>query len=110
MELLRDIAAWALILGGSFFVIVGSIGLVRLPEVYSRVHSAGTVDTVGTGLFLIGLMLYGGLTIVTVKLLLILAFIFFTSPTATNALGNAMHSSGLKPLLADEEDEPSKRS
>jgi multicomponent Na+:H+ antiporter subunit G len=105
MEPLRDILAWALVLGGCFFVVVGAFGLVRLPDVYTRIHSAGIVDTVGAGLLLIGLTLYGGLTIVTVKLLLILAFIFFTSPTACNALANAMHSKGVKPLLAEDKEE-----
>lgn len=109
MELVRDIAAWPLILGGSFFVVVAAVGLVRLPDVYTRVHSAGIGDTVGAGLMALGLMLYGGATLVTVKLLLILAFIFFTSPTATNALANAVFSRGIKPILAEQEDPTSKR-
>lgn len=114
MELLRDIVAWVLVLGGCFFTIAGAIGLVRLPDVYTRVHSAGLVDTVGAGLLLFGLTLYGGFTIVTIKLLLILAFIFFTSPTSSNAFANAVYSAGIKPLLAkpkvEREDAPSKPS
>lgn len=104
MELLRDILAWGLVLGGCFFTVVGAFGLVRLPDVYTRVHSAGIVDTVGAGLLLIGLTLYGGFTIVTVKLMLILAFIFFTSPAACNALANAMYSAGIKPVLAKDDE------
>jgi len=114
MELVRDIAAWVLVLGGCFFTIVGAFGLVRLPDVYTRVHSAGLVDTVGAGLLLLGLTLYGGFTIVTIKLLLIIAFIFFTSPTSSNAFANAVYSAGIKPLLAkpenEKEDSPSKPS
>lgn len=114
MELLRDIVAWVLVLGGCFFTIAGAFGLVRLPDVYARVHSAGLVDTVGAGLMLLGLTLYGGFTIVTIKLLLILAFIFFTSPTSSNAFANAVYSAGIKPLLVkpetEEEDSPSKPS
>lgn len=105
MEMLRDALGWALVLGGCFFTVVGAFGLVRLPDVYTRVHSAGIVDTAGAGLLLIGLTLYGGFTIVTVKLLLILAFIFFTSPASCNALAYAMYSAGIKPLLAKEEEE-----
>jgi multicomponent Na+:H+ antiporter subunit G len=104
MEILRDAFGWILVLGGCFFTVVGAFGLIRLPDVYSRIHSAGIVDSVGAGLILIGLTLYGGLTIVTVKLLLILAFIFFTSPTACNALANAMHSAGVRPLLAKDDE------
>ena len=114
MELARDILAWVLILGGCFFTVIGAVGLVRFPDVYSRVHSVGVVDTAGVGFLLVGLTLYGGLTIVTVKLLLILAFIFFTSPTSSNAFANVIYSSGIKPLLAnpkdDKEDESSKPS
>jgi multicomponent Na+:H+ antiporter subunit G len=109
MMLARDIAGWALLLGGCFFLIVGAVGLIRLPDVYARIHSAGVIDTVGASFVLIGLAFYGGLTIVTLKLLLILVFIFITSPTATNALANAMYSDGVKPLLADEPEEPSSR-
>lgn len=103
MEVLRDIFAWGLVLGGCFFTVVSAFGLLRLPDVYTRIHSAGIVDTVGAGLLLIGLTLYGGFTIVTIKLLLILAFIFFTSPTACNALANAMYSEGIRPLLAKDD-------
>ena len=110
MEMVRDIVAWTLILGGGFFLIVGSFGLIRLPDVYARVHSAGSVDTLGAGLTLIALALYGGFTLVTVKLLMILAFIFFTSPTATNALANAVYANGIKPWSRTREDESSKPS
>jgi multicomponent Na+:H+ antiporter subunit G len=114
MELARDILAWVLILGGCFFTVIGAVGLVRFPDVYTRVHSVGVVDTVGAAFLLVGLTLYGGFTIVTIKLLLILAFIFFTSPTSSNAFANAVYSAGIKPLLANpepkREDESSKPS
>ena len=110
MELARDIAAWVLVLAGSFFLIVGALGLVRFPDVYARVHSAGLMDTLGAGFFIFGLTLYGGFTLVTVKLLMILAFIFFTSPTSTNALANAIHASGIEPWSRKKEDETSKPS
>lgn len=114
MELARDILAWVLILVGCFFTVIGAVGLVRFPDVYTRVHSVGVVDTVGVAFLLVGLTLYGGFTIVTIKLLLILAFIFFTSPTSSNAFANAVYSAGIKPLLAnpesEKEDESSKPS
>jgi len=111
MILARDIAAWVLALGGCFFLIVGAVGLIRLPDVYARIHSAGIIDTVGAVFVLVALAFYGGFTLVTLKLLLILVFIFITSPTATNALANAMYSDGVKPVLADElEDSPSRNS
>ena len=116
MAILLDIVSWVLLLTGAGFAIVGTIGLLRLPDVYSRMHAAGITDTLGVGLILGGLMFQAGFTIVTVKLGLILIFLMFTSPTSTYALANAAFSRGLKPVLGDrgsdqdvdrEEDEPS---
>ena len=50
-----DVVSWISILGGVFFIVVGSIGVVRLPDVYTRLHAAGMTDTMGAGLVLIGL-------------------------------------------------------
>ena len=105
-----DAASWVLLLAGSAFTIAGGIGVLRLPDVYTRAHAASLTDTLGAGLILIGLMLQGGFTLVTVKLALILVFIAFTSPTATHALIHTAHASGLDPLLQDAEDETSKTS
>ena len=111
MDLALDIASWVLIAAGGTFLVIGAIGALRFPDFFTRQHAAGITDTGGAGFLLVGLMLQGGLTIVTVKLVLILIFIFFTSPTATHALAQAALSSGLKPILYDagpEEDETSK--
>ncbi len=105
-----DAASWVLLLAGSAFTIAGGIGVLRLPDVYTRAHAASLTDTLGAGLILIGLMLQGGFTLVTVKLMLILIFIAFTSPTATHALIHTAHASGLDPLLRDGKDEASKTS
>ncbi|MGY8961163.1 MAG: cation:proton antiporter, partial [Alphaproteobacteria bacterium] len=59
IDLVVDIVSWALILSGTFFVLTGAIGLVRLPDVYTRMHGAGVVDTLGAGLFIAGLMVQG---------------------------------------------------
>ncbi len=102
-----DLASWALLLVGSAFAVTGGIGVMRLPDFYTRLHGAGVTDTLGAGLILAGLMLQAGFTLVTVKLILILVFVFFTSPTATHALAKAALGSGLKPLLHPEERRPS---
>ncbi len=99
MEILRDIASWALLVSGGGFCIIGGLGLLRLPDVYARMHAAGITDTLGAGLMLAGLMLQGGLSLVTAKLFLILVFLLFTSPTSTYALANAAYRQGLAPLL-----------
>ncbi|MBE2294363.1 MAG: monovalent cation/H(+) antiporter subunit G [Phycisphaerales bacterium] len=97
------------LLGGMFFMIVGGIGMLRLPDFYTRLHAAGIIDTLGAGLILLGLMLQAGWTLISVKLLLILLFLWFTSPTATHALVRAALSDPENPQpLLYEETPPSK--
>ncbi len=94
-----DMLSWALLLAGGFFVVVGGIGLMRLPNLYTRMHAAGVGDTLGAALILCGLMLQAGFTLVAVKLVLILMFLWLTTPTASYALANAALFAGLEPLL-----------
>ncbi len=108
MTPLLDFVSWLFIVAGGFFCVVGALGLLRMPDFFTRMHAASVTDTLGAGLLLVGLMLQAGLTLVTVKLLFLAALIFFTSPTATHALAKAAVVRGLQPLLA-QGDEPSKR-
>lgn len=98
IALILDILSWILLLAGTAFTVVGTLGLIRLPDVYSRMHATGITDTTGAGLLLLGMALQAGLTLVTAKLFLILVFLLYTSPTATYALANAAYSRGLKPV------------
>ncbi len=100
MALLIDILSWSAILAGSFFSLTGGLGILRLPDFFTRLHAAGVTDTLGAGLMLIGLMLQSGLSLVTVKLVLVLAFLLFTSPTATHALAKAAVHGRVRPLLS----------
>lgn len=97
MDLARDVASWVLLLAGSAFALTGGIGVLRLPDFYTRLHAASLVDTAAVGLICLGLMLQSESWLVAVKLLLILAFLFFTSPTAAHALAKAALGEGLKP-------------
>ena len=101
MEGVRDILSWLLIVPGAAFCVIGALGLVRLPEFYSRMHGAGITDTLGASLVLLGLMLEPAHWNVTVKLAAILFFLLVTSPTAAHALIHAAHSDGLDPGGAD---------
>jgi len=101
LDLTLDILTWAAILIGSFFVIITGYGLIRFPDLYSRIHAGGMADTLASFLILGGLALQSGLTLVTVKLIFIIAFLFITSPTATYALAQATLVAGLKPRLKD---------
>lgn len=107
MDQVLTIVSWALLLGGSFFLLIGAVGVLRMPDLYTRSHAAGITDTMGAMLILFGLMVQGGFTLVTAKLLMILLFLLFTSPAASHALGNTAWSSGLKPVL--DEDPPVKQ-
>ena len=100
-----DYLSWVLLAGGSFFCVTGAIGLLRLPDFYTRLHGAGIVDTLGAGLILTGLMMQAGFSLVTVKLLFILFFVLITSPTATHAVAHAAYSRGLDPVLGRQDDQ-----
>jgi multicomponent Na+:H+ antiporter subunit G len=97
-----DAVSWGCLVGGGFFCIVGAVGMLRMPDFYTRMHAASVIETLGAGLILLGLMLQAGLTLVAVKLLMVGMLIFFASPTATHALARAALVRGLKPLLSDE--------
>lgn len=97
MNVLIDIVSALMLLGGAFFVIVGSIGIYRLPDFYTRLHAAGITDTLGAGLILLGLALQAGFTLAAVKLLMILISLLVTSPTSCHALAQAARACGLEP-------------
>ena len=84
-----DVIAVLVISGGVFFLLVGSIGLIRLPDFFSRSHATGKADTLGIMLVLFGLILHEGISLNSGKLLIILAFVALTNPTATHALARA---------------------
>lgn len=88
-----------LILLGAFFALTGALGILRMPDFFSRLHPAGVTDSLATPCLLIGLMLHAGLTLVSGKLLLLMLFLLLTSPTACHALAKAAFLSG----MADEE-------
>ncbi len=86
---LLDIVSGLCLLGGSFLLVSGAIGLLRFPDFYTRMHAAGVTETLAVALILIGLMIETGWSLVLVKLSMILLFILFTSPTASHALAKA---------------------
>jgi multicomponent Na+:H+ antiporter subunit G len=94
-----DLVSWALLLAGGFVVAAGGIGLIRLPDVYTRLHAAGTTDTLGSALVIAGLMLQAGWSLVAVKLALILLFFMLTSPVSSHALAKAALAGGVAPRV-----------
>jgi multicomponent Na+:H+ antiporter subunit G len=102
---LLDVISWLLILAGSFFTVVGAVGLVRMPDVYTRMHAASVTDTLGAGLLFAGLMVQTGLGLVTLKLLFILVLFFLMGPVATHALAQAALHAGIRPQLSEDRTE-----
>ena len=97
MTLLLELLA----LAGGIFVLIGAIGLLRLPDFYTRLHAAGVVDTLGMALVLIGLSGHVQSWLGLLKLGIIGLFILFTSPVSTHALARAALHGGLRPQAAD---------
>lgn len=94
---------------GAFFLLVGSIGLIRLPDFFSRAHATGKSDTLGIMLVISGLIVYEGFTINSAKLLIMIVFVGLTNPTATNALIRAAHRFRLRPWFKQDQDHSKKR-
>jgi multicomponent Na+:H+ antiporter subunit G len=92
-----DLLSWALLLTGGAFGIIGGIGLLRLPDFFSRIHAASLTDSMCAPCIIAGLMLQSGFTLVTVKLGFLVIFMFLTSPTAAHALAKAALHGGLNP-------------
>ena len=84
-----DVVSFAMLAFGGFFVFMGGLGALRLPDLYTRMHAASLTDSLGTLLTLGGIMLQSGWSFATVKLLTILFFLMMTGPTASYALANA---------------------
>jgi multicomponent Na+:H+ antiporter subunit G len=84
------------LIGGAFFLLVSCVGLLRLPDFYTRAHAVGKAETLGSMLILVGLALYNGAALSSLKLVLILLIVAVTNPTATHALTRAAMRSGLK--------------
>ncbi len=102
MPIFLDVLSWILLLAGSFFAMVGALGVIRMPDLFTRLHAAGVTDTMGAGLILTGLMFQAGLTLVTLKLILILGFVWFSSPVSTYALARATLASGQEPFWSED--------
>ena len=110
MGLVIDILSWVAFLAGGFFLLVGSLGMVRLPDFWARLHAASIIDSAGVGLLLFGMMLQAGFGLITVKLILIVIFLIVTGPTATHAVANAAFVSGSRSEdLVEDVTQPAKR-
>lgn len=103
-----ELVAGVFIALGSFFVMVGGVGMLRMPDLYTRLHAASVTETMGTLLIMIGLMILAGWTLASFKLFAILMFLLFTGPVAAYAVANTALIAGVKPRLDTESPDASK--
>lgn len=86
---MKMIIIWALMLGGLFFFSVGTIGILRFDEIFTRAHAAAKCDTLGAVLCLMALAVYAGVSFISFKLMLVILFLWVTNPTATHLITRA---------------------
>ena len=97
MDMLVEVLSWIFIVSGSFFTVVGAVGVLRFPDFWARLHAVSVSDSGGVILLLLGMAMQAGWTLITVKLIIIGIFLFITGPTATHAAASAALVSGLRP-------------
>lgn len=103
--MILDLISAVFIVAGSFFVVVGAVGFIRMPDVYTRMHAASVIDTLGAGLLISGMLLQAPNILVAFKLLVIAALFFFFGPVASHAIAQAALAAGVSPILtADRRD------
>ncbi|TVQ67046.1 MAG: Na+/H+ antiporter subunit G [Balneolaceae bacterium] len=98
-----NIISILLIALGIIFMFVGSVGIIRLPDFYSRTHAVSKSDTLGIIFVMLGLVVYEGATQSSLKLILIILFIALSNPVGTHALARAALKKGLNPFFSDDQ-------
>jgi len=99
-----ELVALALAIGGAFFAMVAAVGLVRLPDVYTRIHAASKSDTLGALMSVAAVALVIQTETATLKALFLLLFLFLTNPTAAHAIARAAQDQGIEPWTVDDPD------
>lgn len=105
MAALIDTLSWVLLTLGGLSVLIGGIGALRMPDLYTRMHAASVTDSMGAILVLAGIMLQAGWSLATIKLAAILLFLLLTSPTSSYALASAALLAGKRPLAEIRQDQ-----
>lgn len=113
MSQVLEILSWVTMLSGSAVLLITGLGVLTLPDYYSRGHAVAITDTLGAALILAGLVTQAGLSLISAKLVLIMVFLVITGPVASHTLAKTAHLHGIplpperKEKWTDEEDRPS---
>lgn len=101
MNTVLDILSWLLLLSGGFFCITAGVGLIRMPDFFTRAHAASILDSMGAGLILLGLALQAPNYLVAIKLMFTFFFLMITGLAAVHALAQTVNVAGINPRLAN---------
>ncbi|MHC3437110.1 monovalent cation/H(+) antiporter subunit G [Natrialbaceae archaeon A-gly3] len=91
-----------------FFTFVGAVGMLRLPDVYTRSHAATKADTVGAGFAILAVAVYFGTAGEVIRAVILFGFIYYTNPTAAHAITRAAYSQGIEPWTREDSEEGSR--
>jgi multicomponent Na+:H+ antiporter subunit G len=111
MHMMINILSGLFLLTGLVFFLGGAVGIMRMPDFYSRLHPAGKLDTLGIFAMVAGLVIYNlhhvslGVVLLSIKMFLIVFFVFLASPTATHSIVDAGMRAGLRPWTKKKEKE-----
>ncbi len=98
---IQQIASIPFLLGGFFFFVAATVGLLRFPDFFCRLHATGKGDTLAVLLSLIGLSVYEGFSLISLKILFIAVFMFLAQPTSTHAISRAAVRCGQEPWVRE---------
>lgn len=98
-EAFRPALGSALLLVGAVLAVIGTIGVLRFPDFYTRLHAASVTDTAAATLAILGMILLAPTLAIMFKLMVVWLFLFLTGPTSSHAVANAAHTAGLQPLI-----------
>lgn len=101
MEQITTILSWGMIIAGAYFMISGSLGILRMPDFFTRLHPAGVTDSFGAPLVLLGVAVHFGFTLIAGKIVLLVILLLITNPTATHVLSQTAIIGKLKPFLKE---------
>ncbi len=96
-----NILSWLFMVTGAFFMLSGALGILRMPDFFSRLHPAGITDSFGAPMLLIGVLLKYGFSLFAGKIFLLILFLFITNPTSTHILSQAAIIAKVKPYIKD---------
>lgn len=101
--LLQELVGGGLTVIGGVFMVVGALGLIRMPDVFTRLHAASVIDTAGAGLILLGLIVIAGFSPVSIKLVILVLMFGLLGPVASHAVARAALHAGIRPQVVEDE-------